>query len=132
MDSIKQLQKKLDKVFENGALFNYKMSAGSSMTIVASRAWALREHEDTVLIGVLFATTPRQWLHRVSEVKVSGEALLLTLANGKSVDLRPLNTKFAHPEILENIKNDDRIKEELQEEVDAFLEANPHKSLANF
>jgi hypothetical protein len=132
MDSVKQLQKKLDSVFQNGAVFTYRMSNNGSVTIVASRAWALREHGDTVLVGVVFATTPRRWIHRISEVKKDGEGFILTLPDGKSVRLQSLNTKFAHPEILETIKTDDRIKEELDEEVDRFLEANPHKSLDDY
>jgi hypothetical protein len=132
MDSVKQLQKKLDSVFQNGALFTYRMSGGASATQVASRAWALREHNDTVLIGVIFPTISRHWLHRISDVKKDGEGFLLTLANGKSARILPLNTKFADPTLLEKIENEDRIKEELLEEVDSFLEANPHKSLDNF
>lgn len=132
MDSVKQLQKKLDAVLQNGAVFTYKMSAGASATLIASKAWALRQHEDTVLVGIVFATVPRRWIHRISEIKPEKSGLVLTLANGKSVNLQPVNTQFVHPSILEKIQNDDRIKEELDEEVDAFLEANPHKSLDNF
>ena len=131
MDSVKQLQKKLDAVFTNGAIFTYDMKPARA-TLIASKGWALREHEDTVLVGIVFATIQRRWVHRVSEVKKEGDGLALILANGKSVSLRPLNTQFVHPDILAAIQNDNRIKEELDEEVDGYLEANPHKSLANF
>jgi hypothetical protein len=132
MDSVNQLQKKLDAVFENGAVFTYRMSMGASTTLIASKAWALREHGDTVLVGIVFAMVPRHWIHRVSEVRNDGGWLSLLLPNGKSVTLWPLNTEFVASNILERVKNDNRTKEELLEEVDAFLEANPHKSLDNF
>lgn len=134
MDSVEQLQNKLNKVFENGAVFTYRMSgsASGSVTLIASKAWALSQQEDTVLVGIIFATVPRQWIHRISEVKPDGDGLLLTLPNGKTVTLRPLNTKFVHPDILARIQNDNRVKEELDEEVEDHLEANPHRSLDSF
>ena len=131
MDNIKQLQKKLDKVFQNGALFTYEIVPGS-VTLIASKAWALRQHEDSILIGIVFASNPRRWLHRITDVKEDGSGLLLTTSQGRIVGLRPLNTQFVKPEILERIKSDDRIPEEIDEELDAFLEANPHMSLDAF
>lgn len=131
MDNAQQLQKKLEKVFEQGALFTYELNPGSA-TEVASRAWAFRDFEDTVLVAIVFASNLRRWIHRIVDVKEDGSGLTLTTTRHRKVMLRPLNTKYAHPKVLERIKNEDRILEDIEQELEAFLEANPHMSLASF
>lgn len=131
MYSADQLQKRLDMVFQNGALFTYEITPGS-VTLVASRGWALREYGDSVLVGIIFATIPRRWLHRITKVIDSGDGLRLVTSRGRAADLWPLNTQFVKPQILDRIKNETRTSEGLEAELDAFLEANPHIGLEKF
>ena len=125
MDSAEKLQKRLDQVFQNGALFTQELSSGS-VTTIASRAWALREHENGVLVAIIFATNLRRWIHLVTEVQINGGFLTLRALNTGLVNLHPLNPNFVRPDILEKAKNESRTKEQIEANLDAFLEGNPH------
>lgn len=131
MSSASQLQKRLDSVFQNGAVFTQTLDPGS-VTFIASRGWALREHGDSVLVAIVFATIPRRWIHLVSKAQDEANGLDLFTPRGRRVSLRPLNTKFVRSDILHKIKSDLRTAEDLDAEIEAFLEVNPHISLDRF
>lgn len=132
MNKAEKFQLKLDKLFGSGAWFTYDLNPGS-VTMVASRVWALREYENTILVAIIFAGTPRRWIHRIVAIDSdSKSALWMKTADGRKVVLRPLNPNSVKPEIYAKVLNEDRTIEDIDQELDAFLEANPHTSLAGF
>jgi hypothetical protein len=120
MNKVEKFQQVLDKVTANGGRLTY----GYDVSLV-SKAFALVEMGEGVIVRILSADSSREWTHLVADFKRVGEGIVLVLATPtKPAILYPLGD-FASDEVKKEIAEDSRTREEALTDFEEYLEANP-------